>query len=345
MLESVPAAAVPATPAPAQTPAVPAGAPDPGADDLQRLAALAMAQMGESSEPSSVEAAPHPEPVPPESIVEEAKIEDPAPVLAVAPEPAPVSSPQVVSAPSPEPPVAAETEAEPPPTRVPEAAPQAFTAAAPAAAKEEGQAEAPSASVAFNLNTCTAEELVTNIPGCSPELSESIIEFRNKIGSFKRLEDLLEVPGITKAAYTNLTGEAPPENRIPLSLNELLGYPVEMHLSLKDVTDRIACWPDVTGCVLSQSSGLSLVGTVPDGVNKAAIVAFAPRMFESINKSFLEVSGKETDALVIPLAGTSFHLFRNRELYLIIMSRVPQMPERHVKVARFVLAALSIRKD
>ncbi len=101
----------------------------------------------------------------------------------------------------------------------------------------------------------------------------------------------------------------------------------------------------MTGCLLSQSSGLSLVGTVPEGVNKAAVVAFAPRMFEGINKSFMEVSGKETDALVIPLAGTSFHLFRNRELYLIIMSRVPQMPERHVKVARFVLAALSIRKD
>jgi hypothetical protein len=114
---------------------------------------------------------------------------------------------------------------------------------------------------------------------------------------------------------------------------------------LKDVTDRIACWPDVTGCVLSQSSGLSLVGVVPEGVDKAAIVAFAPRMFEAINKSFLEVSGQETDALVIPLAGTSFHLFRNRDLYLIIMSRLPQMPERHVKVARFVLAALSIRRD
>ncbi len=81
---------------------------------------------------------------------------------------------------------------------------------------------------------------------------------------------------MTKAAYTNLTGEAPPENRIPLSLNELLGFPGEQHISLKDVTDRIACWPDVTGCVLSQSSGLSLVGTVPDGLDKAAVVAFAP---------------------------------------------------------------------
>ncbi len=68
-------------------------------------------------------------------------------------------------------------------------------------------------------------------------------------------------------------------------------------------------------------------------------------MFDTLNKSFSEVSGHDTDALVIPSAGTSFHFFRNRDLYLIIMCRLPQMPERHVKVARFVLAALSIRKD
>src|SRR6202044_1888973 len=136
------------------------------------------------------------------------------------------------------------------------------------------------ASVAFNLNTCTVDDLV-HIPGCFPELAQSIVDYREKIGSFKRLEELLDVPGITKAAYTNLTGEAPPENKIPLSLNELLGFPGEQPTSLKDVTDRIACWPDVTGCVLSQSSGLSLVGTVPDGVDKSAVVAFAPRMFEA----------------------------------------------------------------
>jgi hypothetical protein len=155
----------------------------------------------------------------------------------------------------------------------------------------------------------------------------------------------LDVPGMTKATYTNLTGEAPPANRIPLSLNELLGFPAEQQTSLKDVTDRIACWPDVTGCVLSQNSGLSLVGTVPPGIDKAAIVAFAPRMFDALNKSFTEVAGKETDAMVIPTTETSFHLFRNNDLYLIIMSRLPQMPERHVKVARFVLAALSVRTD
>jgi competence ComEA-like helix-hairpin-helix protein len=329
-------------PPPVEKPAeaVVAGAPDSGADDLQRLAALAMAQMGESGEPSA-EATPKAEPV--VSAAPEAKIEEPAP--AIASEPAPVSQPPPI--PRPAPPVIPTAISEPLPQSKPQSIPS-ISVAPPAAQPEphaEPHAEAPAASVAFNLNTCTVEDLVKNIPDCSPELAESIVHYRAKIGSYKRIEDLLDVPGITKDAYTNLTGEPPPNNRIPLSLNELLGFPKEQNISLKDVTDRIACWPDVTGCVLSQSSGLSLVGTVPEGVDKAAVVAFAPRMFEAINKSFAEVSGQDTDALVIPSSGTSFHLFRNKDLYLIIMSRLPQMPERHVKVARFVLAALSIRRD
>ena len=333
-------APAPQAPLPVEKPveAVVAGTPDSGADDLQRLAALAMAQMGESGD-LSAEA-----PTKAESVVSaapEPKIEEPAPVIASVP--APFSQPPPI--PIPAPPVLPTAISEPLPQPIPTPEPIPSSSVAHPAAEPETHAEAPAASVAFNLNTCTVEDLVKNIPDCSTALAESIIHYRAKIGSFKRLEDLLDVPGITKEAYTNLTGEPPPNNRIPLSLNELLGFPKEQNISLKDVTDRIACWPDVTGCVLSQSSGLSLVGTVPEGVDKAAIVAFAPRMFEAINKSFAEVSGQDTDALVIPSSGTSFHLFRNKDLYLIIMSRLPQMPERHVKVARFVLAALSIRRD
>src|SRR5258708_5685389 len=143
----------------------------------------------------------------------------------------------------------------------------------------------------------------------------------------------------------SLTGEAPPPNRIPFTLNELLGFPPEQHASLKDVTERICCWPDITGCVLSQGTGLSLVGTTPSGLDKAALVAFVPKMFEALNKSFSEIVGKETNDLIIPTPGTSFHILRDNDLYLIILSRLPQMPERHLKVARFVLAALALRRD
>ncbi len=383
------------------------GVPDAAADDLQRLAALAMAQMGESEEPESAStdllataetapianpepeaytppvqeetlpipvAAPEPEPepepvayTPPEPVEEPAPIETPAPVAFTPPPliqpPAPVFTPAplpiapapVATAPVRSIPVAVPTPVAapapvaytPPPTPAVQAPtsivnPEAvLTKPLPTTAEKE---PTPEESGAFNLNTCTVEELL-QIPGCNRELAESIIKHRKAIGSFQRIEDLLDVPGITKDAYTNLTGETPPANRIPLTINELLGFPADQRPSLKEVTDRICCWPDVTGCVLSQGSGLSLVGHTPKGLDKAALVAFVPRMFESLNKSFSEIAGKETNDLIIPTAGTSYHIFRDNDLYLIILCRLPQMPERHLKVARFVLAALSMRKE
>ena len=198
------------------------------------------------------------------------------------------------------------------------------------------------ASVAFNLNTCSAEDLVSNVPGCSAALAAAIIAQRDKIGTYARLEDLLEVPGMTKSAYRGLTGESPAENRGPMTLNELLGFPKEQHLSLKDVTERISCWPDVTGCLLSQSSGLSLVGSAPKpqpGSHRRLRAAHVRRDQQIVRRKSPATMHRR--ARSSPPTGTSFHLFRNKNLYLIIMSRLPQMPERHVKVARYVLAALS----
>jgi DNA uptake protein ComE-like DNA-binding protein len=324
------------------------GQPDAGADDLQRLAALAMQQLNEA--PAAEETSPALVPAPPalgvsaqeatQQIAPSEAISEEAPPLPVDPAPSTTQSLSSNLQPAP-------------------AAPRSFTSKSitvpmpgmgvgepEAPHTEPAQAAAPAdagGSLALNLNHCTVEELLL-IPGCSRNLAESIVRQRARIGSFKRLEDLLEVPGMNPSAYSNLTGETPPPSGAMQPIAELLGFPPEQEISLKDVTERISCWPDVTGCILSQKSGLALVGTAPAGLDKASIVAFAPRMFEAINKSFAEISGRETDEIIIPTAGTSFHIFRNNDLYLFILSRLPQMPDRHIKIARLVLAGLGHRQ-
>ena len=51
--------------------------------------------------------------------------------------------------------------------------------------------------LALNLNTATARELEA-LPGIGPSLARKIIEFREKKGGFKRIEELLAVPGISE---------------------------------------------------------------------------------------------------------------------------------------------------
>ena len=54
-----------------------------------------------------------------------------------------------------------------------------------------------------NVNRATAEQLDA-LPGVGPATAQAIIEHRTKNGPFRRVDDLLEVPGIGEAKLANL---------------------------------------------------------------------------------------------------------------------------------------------
>jgi competence protein ComEA len=54
--------------------------------------------------------------------------------------------------------------------------------------------------LAINLNTATPKELET-LPGIGPALAKRIVVFREKRHGFKRVEELLAIPGISERKW------------------------------------------------------------------------------------------------------------------------------------------------
>ena len=77
--------------------------------------------------------------------------------------------------------------------------------AAPASAGQSGQAQQPAqpAATLVNLNSATQVEL-EKLPGVGPAMAKQIIEYRQKNGGFKKVEELMNVKGIGEKAFLKL---------------------------------------------------------------------------------------------------------------------------------------------
>ena len=67
-----------------------------------------------------------------------------------------------------------------------------------ASAQAQGQGKA-----LVNLNTATTAQL-QELPGIGPRTAERIIEYRQKNGNFKKIEELMNVKGIGEKSFLKL---------------------------------------------------------------------------------------------------------------------------------------------
>lgn len=61
---------------------------------------------------------------------------------------------------------------------------------------------------AVNINTASADELDKQLTGIGPAKAKAIVDFREKNGPFKSVDDLTKVPGIKEATVNKLRSQA-----------------------------------------------------------------------------------------------------------------------------------------
>jgi competence protein ComEA len=64
-------------------------------------------------------------------------------------------------------------------------------------------AAAPAPADKVNINAATADQL-TALPGIGPSYAQRIVEYREKNGPFKKVEDLLNVTGIGEKTFEKI---------------------------------------------------------------------------------------------------------------------------------------------
>ena len=70
-------------------------------------------------------------------------------------------------------------------------------------AQKAGGKPAAAAAAVVNLNTATATQIAT-LPGVGEKAAQRIIEYRQKNGSFKKIEELMNVKGIGEKSFLKL---------------------------------------------------------------------------------------------------------------------------------------------
>lgn len=77
----------------------------------------------------------------------------------------------------------------------------------PAAAKAAAPKRPAAASTAVvNINTATAAEF-ESLPGVGPKMAARIVEYRQKNGPFKKVEELMNVRGLGEKNFLKLKGQ------------------------------------------------------------------------------------------------------------------------------------------
>jgi len=163
-----------------------------------------------------------------------------------------------------------------------------------------------------NLNNCTVADLA-RIEGIGPNLAQQIIEFRNTRGGFKSLDDLREVPGITRKLLRTLAGPS------RSGLNRLLGVEHNEELTLQEVVRLTSQLKGVAGCILAMSDGVFLTGQLPPHLDQETISVFAPQLFRKVGRYMKELRAGEVTRLSVFTDQQPISIFRAHDIFLIVI--------------------------
>ncbi len=192
----------------------------------------------------------------------------------------------------------------------------------------------------LDLNTCKVADLL-RIPSLPKRLAESIIQYRETQGAFSALEDLLKVPEMTPIAYTLLTGQEPPQNYKPTkTIRAHLAIPNDQEITSKAIVERIAAWPDVTGCILSDQQGQVIAANLTGTISPDKLAAAAKQFTSLTQEQLSPLHQSQAQEIIIPGPSATFYFIATPKAIITLIYTIPTPPARHMEILREIIAQI-----
>ncbi|NJK91752.1 MAG: roadblock/LC7 domain-containing protein [Blastochloris sp.] len=108
-------------------------------------------------------------------------------------------------------------------------------------------------------------------------------------------------------------------------------------ITFQDIMVQVRRWPGVSGCIIAGKDGLSISALVDDSNFAKSLAAFAPKIVSRVNEQFTDLGMPEVQELHVPMDDVSTFLFREADVYFIVLYKEASLPHWYRKVIKAVL--------
>lgn len=146
----------------------------------------------------------------------------------------------------------------------------------------------------------------------------------------------LSVPSLTANSDS-------PRIRLSPTINKYLGLDDRAEITFNDVMLQVRRWPGVSGCVITGKDGLPISAVVDDMAFSKSLSAFAPKIVSRVSELFVDLGMPEVQELHVPMDDVSTFLFREADVYFILLYKDASIPDWYRKVIKAVLEEIVSR--
>lgn len=199
----------------------------------------------------------------------------------------------------------------------------------------------------LDINSCTAEELQA-FTGLTVDQARQIISYRDSVGAFYHLSELLETKVIDPKNFVNITGCDP--NRVDghltrFNIKRLIKKHEGTDFTFKEITHLVSKMPTIAGAIICSDDGLPISSEVKAGVPADKISAAVSMCYKQFADALRNSEQSNLRMMTIDIENYTLSVFKEGKIYLLAVHQPNQFSHRVCEVIHQIVIEVSKSAD